>query len=543
MIKLLKNAAIATMNRDFPRAEAAVIEGGYFAFVGTERAAEGWLEERGHTGFEIIDCGGRFVMPAFNDAHMHYLHYVKAKLSVDLFGTTSLAELLERMKASLQNHSPESGLWLMGEGWNQDFFTDEKRFPTAADLDRVSTEHPILIMRACFHVGVLNSKAMEMLGLDSAKAKEHGLFAETRPDGTPNGVVKEHVFDAIKSALPFPSMDTLVDMMVDSQKDLLSHGVVSVQSDDYKYCPQGGALEMMGKLRRAAEQGRFKLRIAEQILLDDPQRMADFFACGMDAQYGNRHFKIAVIKLLADGSLGARTALMRRPYADDPTTSGLAIFTRDELDALVLEAHRHNMGAIIHAIGDGAVDMCLDAIEKARTLMPHLHPRHGIVHCQITDKSQIMRFRELDIVAYTQPIFLDYDMHIVRSRVGDALAETSYAWKDYLRLGVHQAFGTDCPVESFKPLPGIYCAVTRKDLKGRGPYLPEQAVSMEEALYAYTAAGAYCSGEEDVKGQIRPGHLADFIIVDRNLLEIAPEDILSAQVLETWVDGARVYRA
>jgi len=543
MNKLLTNAQIATMNPELPHAEAAVIEGGYFAFVGTEQAAKNWLAERGHQDFETIDCRGRFMLPAFNDSHMHYLHYVKAKLSVDLFGTASMAELMERMRKGLADYKPEAGLWLMGEGWNQDFFTDEKRFPTADDLDKISTEYPIIIMRACFHIGVLNSKAMEMIGLDSVKVKEHGVFAETRADGTPNGIVKEHIFDAVKSGLPFPSTDVLIDMMVDGQKDLLEYGIASVQSDDYKYCPDGHALEMMAQIRQAAEDGRFQLRIAEQILLDEPHKLAAFFDAGMDDQYGNRHFKIAVVKLLADGSLGARTALMRKPYADDPTTNGLAIFTQAELDNLVLETHRHNMGAIIHAIGDGAVDICLNAIERARTLMPHLKPRHGIVHCQITDKSQIMRFKELDVIAYTQPVFIDYDMHVVYDRVGKALADTSYAWKDYLRCGVHQAFGTDCPVESFKPLPGIYCAVTRKDLKGRGPYLPEQAVSIQDALYMYTAAGAYCSGEEAVKGQIRPGHLADLVLLDKNLLEIDPEEILTAKVLETWVDGERVFKA
>lgn len=544
MAKLFINANIATMDSERPRATAAVVEGAYFAYVGDEPGARRWLAGHNRQADETIDCGGNLMIPGFNDSHMHYLHYVKAKLSVDLVGTKSMAELMARMQKGLDEYKPESGLWLMGEGWNQDFFEDEKRFPTADDLDKITTEYPILIMRACFHIGVLNSKAMALLGIDSEKAAGYGDFAEKRPDGTPNGVVKEHVFDDIKSLTPAPSIDALIDMMADSQRDLFAYGVTSLQTDDFLYIPEGGVFEMMRKQREAAEQGRFKMRIAQQALLPDPETMRDFFDNGFDGNFGNPTFKIAVVKILADGSLGARTAYMRKPYADDPATRGLPIYdTQDKLDELVLAAHRRNMGAIIHAIGDGAVEMCLDAIERTRREMPYLHPRHGIVHCQITDKRQVERFKELDVIAYTQPIFLDYDIHIVYDRVGKELAQTSYAFKDYCTLGVHQAFSTDCPVESFKPLPGIYCAVTRRDLKGNGPYLPEQAVSVEEAIYMYTAEGAYCSYEEDIKGKIKPGLLADLVLFDRDLLTIEPEDILQAKVLSTWIGGDCVYKA
>ncbi len=541
----IKNAVIATMDAENPAAESAVVVGRFFAYVGSRAGAEAWLNEHPQKELSVVDCGGAFLMPGFNDSHMHYLHYVKAKKSsVNLTGCSSLREVIERMKAGFaESYDRSSGLWLTGEGWNQDYFTDEKRFPTADDLDEVTADYPILIMRACFHIGVMNSKAMEILGIDKNSVGRCGPYAETRPDGTPNGVVKEGVVDEIKSNLPAPNLEGLLDMMIECQKDLFRCGVTSVQSDDVKYVPEGKAFDMLALLRTAAEDGRLKLRIAEQALLPTIGEMNCFFdQKGLDGSYGNDTFKISCAKILSDGSLGARTAFMRKPYADAPDTRGIAVYTQDELDALVMKAHSMNTGAAIHAIGDGAVEMCLNAIERARREMPYLHPRHGIVHCQITDKEQIARFKELDVIAYIQPIFIDYDMHIVYDRVGGELAKTSYAWKDYAELGVHAPFGTDCPVESFRPLPGIYCAVARRDLKGRGPYLPEQKLTREQALYAYTAEGAYASRDENIKGKIRAGMYADFITTDTNLLTCSDEEILTAAVTRTYVGGQCVYQ-
>ena len=542
----LKNAVIATMDADHPMAESAIVVNGFFAYTGTEEGAKEYLSSHTVADLEELDCQGQFMMPGFNDSHMHYLHYAKAKKgAVDLYGCTSLAEVIDRMKLGFaEQFDKNSGLWLSGEGWNHDYFTDEKRFPNSKDLDRVTTEYPMIIMRTCFHVAVLNSKAMELLGINSDTVGQYGAFAETYPDGTPNGVIKENVFDDIKANLPAPGLETLLDMMVECQDDLFSYGITSIQSDDFKYTPEGQAYEMMRLIRDASEQRRLKVRMAEQALLTEKETVDQFFdEKGFDDSYGNRSFKISCVKILADGSLGARTALMRKPYQDDPTTKGLAIYEKqEELDYIVMKAHQNNMAAAIHAIGDGAVEMCLNSIERARKEMPYLNPRHGIVHCQITDKEQIRRFKELDVIAYIQPVFIDYDMHIVFDRVGKELGDTSYAWKDYIESGIHAPFGTDCPVEGLDPMRGIYCAVTGCDTKGNGPAWPHQILSREQALYGYTTAGAYASFDEHVKGMIKPGMYADFILVDTNLLTCADQDILGAKVNATYIGGECVYK-
>ncbi len=539
----IKNAKIVTMDEQMPAASAAVVIDNFFAYAGDEAGAEAFLADHPQPDLQVLDCGGQLLLPGFNDSHMHYMHYVKAKMGADLGGCTSISDLKARMKDFFdERYDKQSGLWVTGEGWNQDNFTDEKRFPNNRDLDEITTEYPILVMRTCFHVGALNSKAMELLGLNRDTVGRHGEYAERWPDGTPNGVVKEIVLDDIKCNLPAPSLDQLLEKLIESQQDLFACGITSIQSDDFKYFPDGSAYDMMTRLRTAAEDGRLQLRIAEQALMYSLEEMETFFdKNGWDDSFGNRSFKISCIKLLADGSLGARTALMRKPYADDPSTCGLALFTQEDLNAMVLKAHRNNMAAAIHAIGDGAIEMCLDAIENARKAMPHLHPRHGIVHCQITDRRQLERFKELDVMAYIQPVFIDYDMHIAFDRVGKALGDTSYAWKTYIESGVHTPFGTDCPVESFDPMRGIYCAATGKDTRGNGPAWPRQVLSRRQALYGYTAAGAYASFDEQVKGKIRPGMYADFITLDTDLLTCPEEDILKAKVTSTYINGRCVF--
>ena len=541
---LLTNGTIATMDPARPLAQAAVVEGDYFAYVGSAGEAEDFVRKFSPGGWETLDLRGRFVLPGFNDSHLHFIHYVKTKLSVDLFGAASLAEVQARLRRGLAGFDGSGGRWLLGEGWNQELFTDVHRFPTCRELDQVSTQYPILILRSCFHVGVLNSRAMELLGLNRDTVAKYGEFAEVDERGEPNGVVKENVVDDIKAALPSVGLAALLERVVEAQRDLFAVGLTSIQSDDFKYAPEEKPYALMDGLRALAESGRLKLRMAEQALLTEPETLDEFFERGM-ADYGASHrFRISTVKILADGSLGARTAFLRRPYADAPETRGLPIYPEQEaLDRLVLTAHRHNLPAAVHAIGDGAAEMVLRSVARARREMPWLHPRHGLVHCQIMDKAQIGRMKELDMTAYVQPVFINGDMHIAPARLGEARLPHAYAWGEMARQGVALAFGTDCPVEHLNPMEGIYCAVTRRDFAGAGPFLPEQALTPAQALYAYTAGSACASGEEHVKGRIRPGMLADFVVMDRNLLTCPPEELLGAQVLASYVGGECVFSA
>ena len=534
---ILKNAKIATMDEAMPFARAAVIDGETFVYVGDEAVAMAWP---GADEAEILDLQGGLVIPGFNDSHLHFIHYVKAKTSVDLFGTGSMAELKERLRQGLSNYSPAGGRFLMGEGWNQEFFSDEKRFPTRYDLDEVSREYPIIIMRSCFHIGAVNSKAMEILGLDRDSAKKHGEFVEVDASGEPNGVIKENYLDDIKGSLPSMSLSELTEQVCRAQEDLFALGITSVQTDDFKYAPENAPYEMMEALAELSKSGKLKLRISEQALLTEQETLDEFFARGVAEA---EHCKVSTIKLLADGSLGGRTAFMRVPYADDADTCGLAIYEQEMLDKLVLTAHERNMPVAVHVIGDGAAEMALDAFEKALAAHPEFAPRHGLVHCQVMGRDQLERMRRLGVQAFTQPVFIQGDMHIAEARLGAERVRDSYSWRTMLELGIPQSFGTDCPVEGLNPMAGIYCAVTRRDFEGRGPFLPEQALSVQEAIYGYTAAGAYASMDEHRKGKIAPGMLADFLLMDRDLFTCDPNELLHATVQATWLGGERVYSA
>ena len=540
---LLKNGRFATMDETQPLAEAVVVDGELFAYVGDTAGAEEYVRARGCAEAEVIDLDGGFVVPGFNDSHMHFIHYVKAKNSVDLFGVGSMEELKKRMRRGLKTADFRGGRFLMGEGWNHELFSDEKRFPTRWDLDEVSRDKPIIIMRACFHIGVLNSKAMEILGLDRESAKSYGDFVELDENGEPNGVIKENFLDDTKAKLPSVALAELLDDVVAAQKDLFSLGITSIHSDDFKYAPDHKPYELMEGLAKLSADGRLKLRFSEQALLTEQDTLEDFFAHADKCCFEQRDFRVTTVKLLADGSLGGRTAYMLDPYADMPDNSGLAIYSQDELNKLALTAQRNNMQLAIHVIGDGAAEMALDAIEYAAKAVPENKLRHGLVHCQVMNRKQLERMAALGVQAYTQPVFINSDMHIAEARLGKERVQSSYSWKSMLDLGIAQSFGTDGPVEGLDPMAGIYCAVTRCDFEGIGPFLPEQAVSVQQALYAYTAAGAYASGDEKIKGKIIPGMLADFVLMDRDLYSCTAEELLHARVLRTWIGGECVYEA
>ena len=541
MKTLFKNGNIRTMDK-IPAADAFVVEGNKFAYVGTEAGARDYLKSE---NFNEVDLKGHFVLPGFNDSHMHFLHFAKSLKNVNLSGAKSIGEIKERIEKHLEKREPGDNSWIEGEGWNQDYFTDEKRFPDKFDLDNITGDVPAIIRRACYHVGVLNSAALKIAGLNKETAEQYGDLIETLPDGEPNGVIKEGLLSIVKISIYDHGLEALKNIMDEAQYYALAQGLTSVQTDDIGYDTERDYNLLFQALKELYEEGRLKVRIGEQCSIPDIGLLKGFFKKGYNHGWGSSKYRIVCIKLFTDGSLGARTAALRNPYNDAPSTKGIEIMPQEEINELVLLSHKNNCPVAIHAIGDRAVEMSLDAIEYAQKKYPDKNLRHGIVHCQITDDALLNRIKELNVIAYIQPIFIDYDMNIVYERVGRDLAETSYAWKTMINKGIHASFGTDSPVEKFDTMPNIYSAVTRKGIAGevKKIYLPNEKLSMDEALRAYTVEGAYASCEEDIKGSIAAGKLADFILLDRDLYNLSDdEEILSTQVIETYVDGKSVYK-
>lgn len=491
----------------------------------------------------VVDLDNRFVCPGFNDSHMHLVNFGYSLQAANLSPcTTSLEAVLAQLRRFYRENPRPAAGWLRGRGWNQDYFTDVKRFPNRYDLDRVSTEVPICIVRACGHACVVNSLALQRAGVTKETPQPEGGRFEVDENGEPLGIFRENAMDLVYNCIPAPGRRELKEMIRSACAVLNRYGVTSSQTDDFLAFPNVPWEETMEAYRELEQEGKLTVRVNEQSQFSSLAELKRFIGRGYTTGWGSDWFRIGPLKMLGDGSLGSRTAFLSRPYADDPSTRGIAIYTRDQFREMIGYAHDHGMQAAIHAIGDGILDDVLAVYREVLARNPRPDHRHGVVHCQITRTDQLELFRELELHAYAQTIFLDYDIHIVEQRVGRELAESSYNFKTLIDGGVRVSNGSDCPVELPDVMAGIQCAVTRKTLRDHlGPYLPDQAMTVQEALDSFTRAGAYASFEEETKGQIRPGMAADFVILGQNPFEVQPEELAEIPVLAAFAGGRCVY--
>ncbi len=533
MKQIFVNAKVYTGS--LPLSTAFAVEGGFFIYSGDDAGA---LALAG-PGDLITDLGGAFVCPGFNDSHMHLLGLGRLLSSMPLAEHTgSLADMLATMKTWAEEHPAAE--WIYGRGWNQDYFRDEARMPVAADLDKVSTDRPVCAVRACGHCLAVNSKALELLGIDASTPVPQGGKIEFS-DGKPNGLFYDGAMELIYSAIPAPGVEELKEYILAACSRLNAYGITSSQTDDYCVFKNLDWQLINEAYRQLEAEGRLTVRVSQQTNLDSPEKLQDYLDKGLRTGAGSRMYKMGPLKLLQDGSLGARTAYLSRPYADDESQSGFPIHSQQELDTLIGMANENGIPAAVHVIGDRAMDMVLDAYEKAFAAHPRKDHRSGLVHCQISRPDQFDRIKELGLHIYAQSIFLDYDISIVEKRAGAELAASSYSWKTLLDIGVSVSNGSDGPVEMPDVLKGIQCAVTRQSTKGGTVYLPGQAFSVQEALDSFTKAGAYASFEEAFKGSIAPGMAADFTVLEEDPFETEPCSIKDISVLQTWLDGSRVY--
>lgn len=515
-----------------PLQEAFLVEDGKFLCVGS--TAEILAENAQQT----VDLNGQFICAGFNDSHMHLLNLGQALSVAPLhLYTHSLAELI----GCMQQMPPGRGGWILGRGWNQDFFADVQRMPNRWDLDLVSKDAPVCAIRACGHALVVNSKALEILGITANTPQIPGgeIVME---NGQPNGVLLDNAMDLVYAAVPAPQKEDIQKMLIAACGMLNSYGITSCHSDDYCVFQNTPWQVINEAYKELEEAGLLTVRVYEQANFTKLPALTEFAESGNLTGTGTERFRIGPLKMLGDGALGARTAYLTNAYADDPSTRGLSVFTPEEFDALIGYAHKKGMQVAVHCIGDACLDLVLSSIEKALATYPRADHRHGIVHCQITRPDQLEKIAQKNLHVYAQSIFLDYDLHIVADRVGKELAQSSYSWKTLMGKGATVSNGSDCPVELPNVMGGIQCAVTRKDLKGVGPYLPDEAFTVQEALDSFTKMGAYASFEESLKGQIQPGMLADFVVLGENPFAVAPDRIKDIPICATYLGGKMVYR-
>lgn len=532
MDAIFYNGNVKTM--DGRAASAVCVRDGKIAFVGSDEEALRLKTVR----TRLADLGGRLTLPGFIDTHMHLASYGASLSVAQLAPAKSKAELLQIGRDFL---AANPGIpRLVGAGWNHDHWADDATFPKRWELDEISRDIPIAFSRACYHVLCLNTKALEVCGITAQTPDPPGGAVVRDESGVPTGVLLEDACGLAYAAKPEPDTAEVKRCIRLAAADAASCGLTSVHTDDL-YFPEEGKCAPLQAYEELLGEGWLPLRAYMQCRLSDPAAFSRFFELAYAYGMGDERLRFGPMKLIADGSLGARTAYLKKPYCDAPETRGIPIYTQEELDSLVCAAAQRSMPSVIHAIGDATLEMALGAIEKARRI-EKTPLRHGIVHCQITDLTLLARMKSLDVMALVQPIFLDYDLHITDARVG-GLAKTSYAFGTMLRFGIRMAFGSDAPVERFNVIQGIYHATTRKDLSGfpKGGWYPEERLSVEQAVAAFTREAAYASLEEGIKGTITEGKLADLVVLDRDIFAIPADEIKNASVYMTVCGGEITY--
>lgn len=538
MDTIFYNGKIYTMEKGWDMQSAVAVQDGIIQRVGSDEEVLALKTE----GTECVDLQGRCMLPGFTDSHMHLLSYGYSLEKVNFYSARSVDDLVSLAKDFLAKRPYLT--WLQGRGWNQEYWT-EVRFPNRHDLDRISTDIPMSFTRACGHIIVCNSKALEVMGVTKDTPDPFGGQIDRDENGELLGIFREAARDIVYNALPDLTVDDVKRMLKNGMEELVKAGITEVQTDDFEALPPGQYQKVLDAYHQLEEEGSLKVRVFEQCLLASQDLLEQFLSEGHRTGEGTPMFRVGPLKLMADGSLGGRTAYLGRPYADDPSTEGIPVFTQEQLDKLILTAQQGGMMAAVHCIGCGAAEMTMHAIEAAQLTCPKPDLRHAIVHCQIMDKPLLEKFAKLNVVAHIQPAFVDDDIPIVEARVGKELTQTSYNWKTLQDSGVCIAGGSDSPVIDFSVMNGIYCAVTRKRLNGEpeGGWLPGQKLTVEEAVRAYTIGGAYASYDERVRGTIRNGKYADLVVLDRDIFAIPAEEIKDVKVEMTVLNGQVVYES
>jgi len=537
MNTIFYNGNIYIGDQENPRATAMMVEGNRITAVGGDEILSLKAED-----VQLIDLMGACVTPGLMDTHMHTAHMSRNLSEAQLAGLTSAEALVERVRRFIEENQIPEGEWVRGEGWNQDLFA-EPVLPDRHLLDQISTKHPILLTRVCGHCVAANTMALSVMSVTADTPCPPGGSFSLGADGQPDGLFYEDGIGLIRPArkpLTQAEVEKLLTMGLHTAASL---GLTTLGSDDLLSlnCPWETVMAAYKALQGRDE---MPVRVMQECRLPALRLLEEFFDLGYGAGWGNDIFRVGPIKLFADGSLGARSAYLRAPYADAPETAGIAVCTQGEMDELVWKAHSHDMPVAVHAIGDGAVEMVLDAVRSAQLREAKPHLRHGIVHCQITDRALLERIAAEGLQVYAQPVFLEYDLHIAEARVGHELASTSYAFKTLYVMGVNVSGGSDCPVESLNPLCGIYCAVTRKDYNGlpEGGFFPEECFDRQQALEVFTRGGACAFGMEDRLGMLKPGMLADFAVFDRDIMACEADELLDTHAIMTVVDGKVRYQ-
>ena len=508
------------------RVQAIAISSGRILLTGTDEIV---LKTKGKKT-QIIDLGGHFVMPGFNDAHVHLGSGGFEKLNVDLVGSKSLDDMKQRIAARVKTAGP--GEWIVGRGWDHTLWA-EQTTPTRADIDAVTGDHPAIFNRVDGHIAIANSAALKAAGIAAQSPDPHGGKIDRDEMGEPTGILRETAMGAVSEKIPPPSPAQRRRAAELALEDAARSGITSAQDNS--------DWEDFLTYEQMEKEGKLTLRIAEWLPFDAP--VEKLVKMRQHHPQKDPMLHTTMLKGFMDGSLGSRTAAMLAPYDDDPKNAGIPRYEQEKLNPMAAERAKAGFQIGFHAIGDRGARMALQAFAYASEKSGKKNLRFRIEHDQVIAPEDFKQFKALGVIASVQPNHLLTDMNWAEAHIGAERAKHSYPWKEFEDNGIPLAFGTDYPVEPITPFRGLYAAVTRKNEAGTKEYFPEQKLGIHEAIAAYTTGAAYAEFAEAEKGQLASGMLADFVVLDRDITKVPQADILKTKVLRTVVGGKTVYEA
>ena len=533
---VLVNGTIYTVDKTRPVVSALAVARGLILFAGSDPDAKALA----NAATSVIDLHGATVVPGFTDAHAHLLGLGDMLRRVNLAGSSSYDEVIDRVKARAKDVKP--GEWIRGRGWDQNRWPS-KEFPTHDALSRAFPNNPVVLERVDGHAYLANAKAMELARVSASTADPEGGRIIRLASGAPSGVFVDNAQSLIDRAIPASTRDDTRKAIIAAIAECNRWGLTGIHD-------AGEDAATIGIFEELAKAGSYNLR--NYVMLSDPGEPGSPAALGnpylrrgpQSALYDG-HLWIRAIKLYADGALGSRGAALLAPYADEPANSGLLLSRPEHIRAWADAALRSGFQVNVHAIGDRGNRVVLDAFESALRAAPKPDHRFRIEHAQVLSAEDIPRFAKLGVIPSMQPTHQTSDMGWAETRVGPQRIRGAYAWRSLLNTGVVIPSGTDFPVEEVNPLLTFHAAVTRQDPRNLplGGWYPDQKMTRDEALQSMTIWPAYAGFQESVLGSLTMGKYADFVVLDRDIMRIPDTEILGTRVISTWIGGKRVYEA
>lgn len=538
MDTILYNAKGYTMNPENREFEAVGIKDGIIRVVGDNDDVL-----RTKTSLtRVIDLKGGTVLPGFNDSHTHLLSYGYSLEVADLNDCRSFEEVKERLRKYIEKNHLKPGDWIEGRGWDQNQFKEIK-MPCRQDLDEEFGEYFVVLTRTCAQISVATTNVLKLANIFENPQQTEGGQIMIDDKGFATGLLTGLATEIIYKIIPKLGVERIKKAILRACGEYLTTGITSVQTDDFELLRAGTFKEILQAYFELDKEGKLPIRINLMLHLATMEELKEFIEMGYKTGDGSPYFKIGPFKTITDGSLGGRTAALRKPYSDNPegmeNNTGEMYITTEEIESLHQYAFDHGLQLVSDGIGDRAMRTVLDSFIKIIEKNPNRDLRFGIDHCQITTEGIIEDFAKYKIIGGLELVFLASDIAIVSDRVGCQRADMSYNWKRFHDFGVVVAGGSDSPVEEYNPLHGIYAAVTRRDYQGdpEGGYNAKEKITVEQGIRAFTTGGAYATFEETVKGTIETGKYADIVVLDKDLYEIDPLDIKEVKILKTIVGG------